>query len=177
MAISLETNSFIFTRSEFVGVLAILLAVFGFSYFNFIDSQGKARDEQRKASARLIVNGLESYHKDFGVFPPAKDGKIVACGEPQSVRVCEWGRDALRDLRDSSYEPYLNPIPLDPRQGQGHSYYYVSTGSEFQLFSSLERRVDPEWSAYVNSLDLKCGEKICNYGITLSRKPVKRLLE
>ncbi len=167
----------IFTKNELIGVVVVLLAIFSFAYFNSVESGVKARDEQRKASARLITNALESYHKDFGSFPPSSGGKITACGSAQNVRNCEWGRDPLRDLRDTGYPAYLDAIPLDPKQGQGHSFYYVSNGSEFQLFSALERRIDPEWSVFVDSLDLKCGEKRCNYGITLSRQQVLKKLE
>lgn len=166
-----------FTRGEILGVLLIFLILGGFSYFNFMESKEKERDEGRKASARLIANALESYHKDFGIFPPSEDGYIVACGESGNLVPCQWGRDKLADLRDLNYPPYLNPIPLDPRQGQGYSFYYISNSSEFQIFASLERRIDPEWSAYVHNLGLPCGREKCNYGITLSRRPVTKFLE
>lgn len=166
----------IFTKSEFLGVVSIILIVALISYFNFIESQLKARDEQRKASARSIVNSLEAYQKEFGSFPPSRDGFIVSCGDPKNLSPCQWGKDPLRDLRDLSYPAYIDPLPLDPRQGQGNSFYYVSNGSEFQIFSHLERRMDPEWSPYVHSLKLPCGQERCNYGITLSRAPVKKFL-
>lgn len=166
-----------FTRRELLGVLAIFLAVGALAYFNFTQAEVKSRDEQRKANSRSIVSALEAYHKDFGAFPPSKDGKIIACRDSASVRACEWGRDGLRDLRDSSYPAYIDPIPIDPAEGQGHSVRYISSGSEFQLFISLERRVDAEWSRYVESLDLICGASKCNYGIGLSRRPVTELLE
>lgn len=166
-----------FTRKELLGVGAIFLILGGFSYLNFMESKEKERDEGRKAAARLIANALESYHKDFGVFPPSRDGYILACHDPKNVEPCIWGRDKLQDLNDPKYEPYLDPIPLDPRYGQGNSFYYVSSLSEFQVFAHLERRTDPEWSEYVDRLDLPCGQERCNYGITLSRRPVTKFLE
>lgn len=166
-----------FTRPELLGIIIILFSIVALALFNFQEAQIKARDEQRKASSRSIVNALEAYHKDFGSFPRSQQGMILACGSPDNLTACRWGEDKFVDLRDTNYPPYLNPIPLDPRQGQGHSFYYLSIGSEFQIFASLERRVDPEWSGYINSLDLPCGEKRCNYGITLSRKPVTKLLQ
>lgn len=167
-----------FTRTELVGVLAILVVILGLALYNFQTAGSKARDEQRKASARSVVNALEKYNKDFGRFPPSSlEGKMLACGSGDNVTACQWGQDDLRDLTDPSYPPYLDPIPLDPRQGQGVSFYYLSNGSDFQIFSHLERRLDPEWSAYIDSLNLPCGEHKCNYGITLSRKPVTKMLE
>lgn len=166
-----------FTRGEFLGVLAILAIVAILALYNFQVSAVKARDEQRKANARAIVYALESYHKDFGKFPPSKDGKIFACGTPQEPKTCDWGVDKLADIADPSYLAYIDPIPYDPQQGQGNSLFYLSNGSEFQIFGHLERREDPEWGEYVASLGLTCGQSLCNYGITLGTKPVRKILE
>ncbi len=168
-----------FTLSELLGVLAILAAIGGLVLFNFQSAQVKARDEQRKANARAIVHALEQYHKDVGNFPlSSNDGKLMACRkEGEEVIPCRWGVDKLVNPSSASAAAYLNPIPLDPKQGQGFSSFYLSDGSTFQIFASLESRNDPERSAVIEQWGLVCGRVVCNHGITLSRAPVKELLE
>ncbi|MEK7182974.1 MAG: type II secretion system protein [Patescibacteria group bacterium] len=180
-----------FTRSEVLGVIAILAAIGGLALFNFQSARVKARDEQRKANARAIVNALEQYHKDVGNFPlSSNDGKLMACkgvggdlpalsaqAGQAGVIPCEWGVDKLVNPSDASAAAYLNPIPLDPKQGQGFSSFYLSNGSTFQIFASLESRNDPERSTVIERWGLVCGRVVCNHGITLSRAPVKELLK
>ncbi|MBI4059292.1 hypothetical protein HY404_03580 [Candidatus Microgenomates bacterium] len=165
------------TLPEFLGVCGIIIAILLVALFNFQDSKVKSQDEQRKANASAVVHALEKYQKDFNKFPRSQDGKILACGDPKNLRPCEWGFDKLVDLRDPTYPPYLDPIPLDPRQGQGNSFYYLSDGYDIQIFAHLVRMQDPARSSEIEKWQLACGREICNYGITSSIKPVKKLLK
>lgn len=166
-----------FTLLEFLGVLVIISIVIAAMLWNFQTSKVKARNEQRKANARSIVYGVQAYKEDFGVFPRSKDGKLFACGSAEKLTACEYGRDKLLDLRDSNHSPYLDPIPYDPNQGQGIFMYYVSSSVDFQVYAHLENNDDPEYSEEVEKFNILCGQKICNYGITIGAKPVKEKLE
>ena len=160
------------TRTEFLGVLAIVGIIIALSLRNFETSQVRSRDEQRKNNATNLVHALERYHGDFGVFPlSTPDGRLIACGEPDKLTPCEWGRSKFVDLKNPGII-YMDPIPFDPRQGQGISLRYISNGSQFQILTHLEHPGDPALSNIVKSWGLDCGELKCNYGVTGSLKPV-----
>lgn len=170
-------SQFGFTLPEFLGVLAIVAIIISAMIWNFQASKVKMRNEQRKANARSIVYSVQSYHQDFGVYPRSENGKILGCGQPDHLIVCEYGKDKLIDLRNPNGNPYLNPIPYDPSDGQGVSYNYISSGAEFQVYAHLEQNDDPEYSTLVESFGLKCGQKVCNYGISYRAGPVKEQLK
>ncbi|MBI3290579.1 type II secretion system protein [Candidatus Microgenomates bacterium] len=172
---SLPNNGF--TRPELLGVLAIVGAIILFSLYNFETSRIRARDEQRKNNATNLVHAVERYHADFGVFPPStQDGRLVACGETNRLIPCEWGKSKLADLENPNIV-YMDPIPIDPKQGQGISLKYISNGSEFQILTHLEHPNDPARSSIVEGWGLDCGESRCNYGVTGSLEPVTKHLE
>ena len=166
-----------FTRPELLGVASIIGAIILLSLRNFQISEIRSRDEQRKNNATNLVHALEKYHDDFGVFPPSTpNGRIVACGDPNNVIPCEWGKSKLADLNDHSIV-YMDPIPIDPRQGQGISLKYISNGSEFQILTHLEHPNDPARSKIVESWGLDCGKSRCNYGVTGSLRPVTQRIK
>lgn len=156
------------TKNEFLVVLAMLAAVVLISLPNFQTSRVQARDVQRKNDLKHIRAALENYFKDFNAYPRSRDGRILACGNENELRSCEWGEDLVRDIRDPVYPPYINPLPRDPLS-PGHSYIYISNTRNFQLFASLEDRDDDEYNKEVAERGLKCGDKVCNFGLTSSR--------
>ena len=161
-----------FTRTEALGILAIIAVIIFLSLRNFQISEIRARDEQRKNNATNLVHAIERYHSDFGVFPPSTpDGKLIACGAADQVTLCEWGKSKLVDLKNQNVV-YMDPIPIDPRQGQGISLRYISNGSKFQILTHLEHPSDPARSKIVESWGLDCGKMRCNYGVTGSLEPV-----
>lgn len=151
--------------------MIILAVIIAFSYPNFAVSLRKARDAQRKADVGSISSALNEFQHDFSSFPLSKDGRIAAC-EPvvkkgevyyevtnfvYDFSVCEWGKDALRDLSDPSYPPYLKIIP----QGD---YYYLSNGNRYQIYGALESKDEDEYDEAIIKRNLPCGNRVCNFG-------------
>lgn len=175
--LQLHTSNIGFTRSELLGVAAIIAAIFLFSLYNLQTSYVRSRDEQRKNNATNLVHALEHYHEDFGVFPPStNDGRILACGSADNIVACQWGQSKLSDLKNPDVV-YIDPVPIDPRQGQGISLKYISNGAQFQILTHLESTSDPARSPLVESWGLDCANLRCNYGVTGSLKPVKEKIK
>lgn len=156
------------TKNEFLVVLAMLAAILLISLPNFRTSKVQARDVQRKNDLKHVRAALENYFKDFNAYPRSRDGRILACGSENELRSCEWGEDLVRDIRDPEYPPYINPLPRDPLS-PSYSYIYISNTRNFQLFATLEDKDDDEYNKKVAERALKCGDKLCNFGLTSSR--------
>jgi len=176
-----------FSKSEFKAVLIIFAGLIVISVPNFIVSLRRARDAQRKADIGSIHDSLLRYQGDFGSFPLSADGRIAAC-EPVTFRdvagmktpvfsPCDFGKAALADLSDSSYPPYMKLIPNDPQKFKGYSYYYLSNGSRFQIYGSLEGKSEDEYDENIIKRGLLCGEKICNFGKSFSKTPLNMSIE
>jgi len=176
-----------FTKPEFKAILIIFACLVVISTPNFIVSLRRARDAQRKADIGSIQDALYRYQADFGSFPLSAGGKIAAC-EPVSYKdfggiktpvfsACDWGKDALRDLSDLSYPSYLKTVPNDPQKDRGYSYYYLSNGSSFQIYGSLEGKAEDEYDSAIIKRGLACGSKICNFGKGSGRTPLNISIE
>lgn len=190
-----------FTKNEVVGVSVILLLIIIASLYNFRLALRRARDAQRKADLGAIVNGLDKYNTDFGVFPLASShGKLKAClsegmsledlkeelkaavDEPgaffEKLTPCEWGRDALRDVLDSDYPAYLKMIPIDPKADLGFSYIYLSNGKRFQLYAYLEGgEAEDGYRQEIVARKIFCGTQICNYGRAFGGTPLEKSIQ
>ncbi|MBI2268472.1 MAG: hypothetical protein HYU80_03470 [Candidatus Blackburnbacteria bacterium] len=167
-----------FTKNEILMVGLILTIIWGLALFNFRTSLVRARDVQRKNDLKHIATALNMYLNDFASYPPARDGKIFACGEIEKPSPCEWGKDGIRDITDSSYPPYIDRIPEDPlAPGKKYSYLYVTDGKNFQLFAHLENSKDDEYKEGVARRKLACGSQICNFGVASGDTPVEKELE
>ncbi|MBI2590668.1 MAG: type II secretion system protein [Candidatus Blackburnbacteria bacterium] len=150
-----------FTLVELLISITILgiLATIGIG--NYINSQVKARDAQRKANLTQIKNALELYYNDYGKYAGASvGGRIMACPSKPTATDCDWGSDVMTDENTT----YLNPVPKDPKD-PGLSYFYKvsSDGSKFQLFARLENSNDPD---VMSGLSSTCGSQPCNFGVT-----------
>jgi len=181
-----------FTKKESFWLLTILILIVAASLYNFRLSLRRARDAQRKADLGQIYNALGAYQSDFGFYPPALDGQIVACKKPgvevskidkeevdlmDIFRPCQWGQDAFRDVFDPNYPPYLEVLPADPHQKQGASYSYFSNGSRFQLYASLEGEDEEEFQGVIAERNLACGVRICNFGRASGITPLDKSIE
>lgn len=178
-----------FNKGEFLTVSAILLVLIAMIAINLQISFRKSRDLQRKNDIRTIYDALHAYHTDFGYFPLSDDeGKILACiKDMDNIRTnelgevlydpCVWGQDALRDVFDESYRPYLPALPIDPHHREGASYYYISNGERFQIYGALEGINEPEYEESVISRQLNCGVRICNFGWAFGSTPLDKSLE
>ncbi|OGM25163.1 hypothetical protein A2627_00130 [Candidatus Woesebacteria bacterium RIFCSPHIGHO2_01_FULL_39_28] len=171
------------SRDEAVGIIVILCLVFLASFINLRKAVMRSRDNQRKADIKNIAAALDKYNKDFGKLPLSKNGFILAC-EPVDVvgltieySPCKWGKDALRDLSDLTYPPYLSSLPIDPQYNSGFNYLYISNGTRFQIYASLEGVGDDEYNAKILARNLACGIKICDFGIALGDTPLDKSIQ
>lgn len=186
-----------FTKNEITGIFLILLAVFLATFFNMQIAIRRARDAQRREDLGNIADALESYHGDFGFFPPVVDGKILACkGDNfeevhnklleekqfdrelffQGIRACEWGKDTLENPLTGVI--YLPVIPGDSQKDDGVNYYYLSNTQRFQVYTYLEGGIDETgYDAGIVRRDLPCGVKICNFGKAYGSTPVDQSIE
>lgn len=151
-------------KSEITFVGIVLTIIFVATWFNLARAEILGRDMQRKGDLKNIASALSKLRQDGSNFPQAVDGKILACPPQENTRPCEWGQDPL----ESSTSAYLNPLPEDPLSPKGVEYLYLSNGRDFQLFASLERRDDVEFKPKIDARGLRCGNKICNFGIASS---------
>lgn len=173
-----------FSQQEFKGLAIILLIIVGISLPNFLVSLRRARDAQRRSDIGAIKDSLLRYQADFGYFPFSVDGKIAAC-EPVTKKdeltyvfsACEWGKDALKDLSDPSYSPYIAKLPLDPDHAKGIAYLYFSNGSRFQIYAALEGKDEAEYDPAILKRNSACGSKICNFGKSFSQTPLDKSIE
>ncbi|HWA51755.1 MAG TPA: hypothetical protein VG895_01715 [Patescibacteria group bacterium] len=81
---------------------------------------------------------------------------------------------------NSIYPPSLSGLPnapKDPGTPLGYSYSYFTDGKFYQLYASLERTDEAEYNQTIHNLSLKCGNFICNYGISASNVPLDKTLQ
>jgi type II secretory pathway pseudopilin PulG len=172
-----------FSKKEFSTVFVILTVISVVTAMNFQISYRKSRDNSRKNDLRAIADALNKYNTEFGFYPlSSQDGKIVSCkgeindkGIPD-YRPCEWYKDGLVDIFDENYAPYLKTIPGDPQATDGVTYFYISNGKYFQIYASLEAR-ESEYRQDIADLNIKCGERICNFGRASGETPLDKSLE
>ncbi len=162
-------------KNEILSIVIILTAIFVASFYNFKISLRRSRDAQRKADIRAITDALNKYDSDFAFFPEAKDGKIKACAPAFSL--CEWGKDGIYDLSDPNYPAYLKVLPIDPNSKQGASYYYASNGKRIQVLAALEGKDEPEYDKKIEARGVKCGIRICNFGLSSGDTPLDKSIQ
>lgn len=174
----------IFTKQESIGLSIILVALLSVMLFNFSISERKARDAQRKQDVRDITNALESYKNDTGNYPASDNGKIVGCDSGKKdnlgfpiLRACKWGEESLGNPYKPDEAKYLPRIPVDPKNSQGISYYYLTDGKFYQVYASLEGHDEAEYDPKIVARNLNCGNQICNFGLASNHTPLDKSLE
>jgi len=187
-----------FRKSEIKAVGTILFIVIVISLQNFKIAIRRGRDQDRKISLGEVHTALNYYQNDFGFYPPSKDGKIVACVNPDidykgvSLSIskkttkerllelfapCDWGKDGLSDISDTTYPSYLKTLPNDPDSDKGVKFYYVSDINNFQLYGALESSGEDEYDLNIQKREFMCGTRICNFGKAPGRVPLDKTLE
>lgn len=157
------------TKTEILVVGFTLVVIWTLAFFNFQISQVKARDIQRKNDLKHIRAALDNYHKDTELYPESQNGKIVACGVETDLSICEWGEGVIYNRTKTPPDPYISPLPRDPQSGtKGSTYIYESNGKRFRLYASLEQKNEIEYNDKIEKLGKRCGETVCNFGITSS---------
>ncbi len=180
-----------FKKEEVIAILVIFGVLVAVSIPNFSLSIKRARDASRKDDMGSLQAALNSYFKDFGEFPGStSDGRIVGCKAPGSVVKkdaqgklivdfipCEWGKDGLADPTDGSRPAYISPIPNDPQAATGLKYFYISDGSRYQIYGSLEDTTQDEYDKKIVARGISCGVRICNFGRSYGRTPLNISIE
>lgn len=160
----------IFNREERLIVFSILFVIAFISFFNFRDALRRARDTQRKNDIGDIANALENYKNTVSYYPlSTTDGKIIGCADLETPVPCQWGKDNLSG--------FMNFIPEDPYTNQGVSYFYMSTGTHFQILAVLEGTDEDEYDEAIVARFIMCGSRICNFGRASPRTPLDKSLE
>jgi prepilin-type N-terminal cleavage/methylation domain-containing protein len=138
-----------------IGIIAIMASAV-IAVLNPLGQFQKSQDARRKSDLAQIQRGLEAYYQDYQSYPSAVDGKIAPLPDGTAVN---WG---------SSWQPYMNVIPVDPESS--HSYAYTSDGQSYRVYASLDRgSSDPQacngGAVCTNATGLNCGGT-CNYGVS-----------
>jgi type II secretory pathway pseudopilin PulG len=178
-----------FKRDELFVVSGIIIVLLVAIVLNLQVSFRKSRDAQRKGDIRNIYNALHSFQNDFSFFPLSDEqGRIMACLDDPSnpqfdelgnviYEACDYGVDAIRDVFDTSYQPYMANIPEDPLADKGFKYFYISNGKRFQLYASLEGENEAEYDKNIRNRNLSCGVEFCNFGHASGATPLDKSIE
>lgn len=151
-----------FTLVEILIVMVIIGIIATIGLGSFASSQMKGRDASRKSDLTQIGRALETYYNDHGQYPFGSNGAIAGCG---AGLACGWGEPFIDDKNTI----YMIKLPQDPKSNR---YYYYSSddGSSYQIYASLENRLDAstvDFGTEPGQFDgLNCGaDDFCNYGI------------
>ncbi len=188
-----------FSRQELIAISLIVLIVFGFTFKGLVEAQRRSRDSGRRSDLGTISDALYAFYGNYGFFPPSADGKIKMCkGEnfdsvlaeikeskqfdfgklEGALRECEWGKDSLTDILDNPDIVYLEHIPVDPKDGEGIKYLYLSNTRRYQIYSYLEGGEDEDgYNKEIVVRSLLCGTKICNFGKSFAETPLNISIE
>lgn len=165
------TSNFGFTLIELLVVITILGVLSSIGLGNFMNSQMKGRDTQRKSDLHQLQNALEFFYSDKGKYPGASSptgGSIEACPFAQdSASPCTWGKDSMTDKDGSGNvrTTYLQRVPEDPKNNPEYCYKTSSDGAKYQLFAKLENTNDPD---ILTGVTLTCGSDTYNFGAASS---------
>jgi hypothetical protein len=189
-----------FTKGELISVILTLIFITGITSFNLVKSLRRARDAQRKVDLGIISNALNDFQADYGFFPKSDNGRVVICKNEkfeevrkqlselqeldfdvlyEGLKSCTWGVDVFNDVFDDKEKPYMTTFPSDPKTSQGYTYYYISNGNRYQLYTYLEGEEDEVgYDGKIVGRSLPCGkEKYCSYGKTYGETPLDRSIE
>lgn len=178
-----------FTKKEILGVGIILIILIAVSVPNFLISLARARDAQRINDVSAVYYALAPYQGVMSSYPlSTSDGKIIGCKGQDTkydeklktwlnLRICEWGVDGLTNLVNPSSGPFISTLPQDSRSKDGYSYNYISNGRRFQIYATLERKDQDQYSLIIEKRGLKCGSRICNFGKASGDTPLDMSLQ
>lgn len=156
-----------FSKNELKSIIIILICLFGVFIFNISISLRRGRDSIRKNDISAIQKSLDTYYQKYRIYPLSNEsGQIIGCfdgdvvrdkstGAPLNTVPCLWGESRFEDK---------NLMPRDPSYKKGASYKYISDGSRYEIYISLEGKDEAEFTPQIASKYLQCGTKICNYG-------------
>lgn len=150
-----------FTLIELIVAMAILAIVTSGLLANFINSQKKARDAQRKSDLKQIQNALEAYLNDHDIYPSDSGGIIGGV---------DWG-DEFSDAPDEPGTIYMKVVPEDPSSDKNYYYVQTQSGAAYRLYACLENDKDLDYTVYTGSMDCgTCAGGDCTYGVASSNE-------
>ena len=161
-----------FTLIELIVAMAILALVSSGLLGNFLSSQKKARDSQRKSDLKQLQNALEAFANDHQGRYPDDDGSgnIAACPAPADGGLtggsCQWG---LGEFKMTDGAIYIKKMVEDPKE---IDYYYTATADNlgYKLYACLENDQDSDYYEYVSVNCLGCDSDHCTYGVASSNQ-------
>ncbi len=134
-----------FTLIELLVVIAIIGVLSGIVFSGINNARAKARDTQRIAEIRSIMNALELYRSTNGSYLVSGNcGATVPnsawCNSVQSLSNDHWIRNGTTNLSQ-----FISKDPIDPQQGSTavfggatYSYYSPSGGAWYMIVYRLE---------------------------------------
>lgn len=136
---------------ELIITMAILSIISGSLLGNFISSQKKGRDAQRKSDLKQIQNALEAYYNDHGEYPDSASFNNTFGGE-------------FHDENETS-TVYMIKVPQDPKSNWNYFYSQELDGQGYYLYADLENNDDPERLG--EFVDITCGaSNLCDFGVS-----------
>ncbi|MBU0750215.1 prepilin-type N-terminal cleavage/methylation domain-containing protein [Patescibacteria group bacterium] len=125
-----------FTLIELLVVIAIIGILSSVVLVSLNTARSKARDAQRKSDMHTVLNALDLYYADNGVYPVPTTGD--GCGGSR-YKYCLGDTTVVSAL----VPEYLPSMPHDPKwSNQGNDYLYqvktLTSGYEYILLSFSE---------------------------------------
>ncbi|MEQ8818874.1 MAG: type II secretion system protein [Sumerlaeia bacterium] len=143
-----------FTLIELLIVTAIISILASIAVPNFLEAQTRAKVARVLNDERIMATALESYHVDFGQYPPRQTEKNLilymdACAEGRTQnRPADMGEaeEKVEDLaRLTTPISYLSQIPIDPFETKLAPPHNVLEYWDRLIINSIEKCVD-EWA-------------------------------
>jgi type II secretory pathway pseudopilin PulG len=158
--------------------LAVLAAAV-IAVVNPLEQFNKAQDSRRKSDLSQIQKALEVYYQDHHRYPymyfdTSTNNSKISEDDPANDTngIVEWG---------NSFKPYMDVLPIDPKNGKSYAYWTDATGQSYALYTSLDRGGrDPQACDGDNpctgtkgtgpsGANISCGKSSainCTYGVT-----------
>lgn len=151
---------------EMLVAVGIMLILTGIGFSNYIFSIAKSHDARRKSDLATIAKAIQAFANDFGSYPLASSGKLIACDYNNTGLIaCNWGQSMAAFINNRAVS-YLGELPADPDSGQNYYYVAGADGNSFSLYAALENNQDP---SYRTGLTQVCGSGVtCNYQLSES---------
>jgi prepilin-type N-terminal cleavage/methylation domain-containing protein len=130
-----------FTLIEILIVIIIISLLTIGILMNFRTQIAKGRDARRKEDLAKLKTAVEDYYSDHNSYPES----LPSCG--------------------SSFLPYLETIPCDPKGTPAYAYE-TDSQSYYKIFARLENNKDPAIDG------LNCPGEVYNWGVASAKTAV-----
>lgn len=114
-----------FTFIEILVVITIIGILTTVAVVSYTQVTASGRDSKRIKDLAAIQAALEFYRIETGAYPAC----VSTCSS--SVGDTAWIPNLVE-------EEFIDALPLDPQEEQGHSYTYITSGGGYTLTATLE---------------------------------------